>query len=52
MKNGKVVPVYTMKAYRGRRSIVPLILDPDPKCSEWSALRPGHVNPGKDPGIQ
>ena len=50
-KNGKV-PVHTMKAYSGRRRIVPLILDPDPRCSEWSALSPSHVNPGKDPCIQ
>jgi hypothetical protein len=24
---GKVVPVYAMKAYRGRRSMVPLVLN-------------------------
>ena len=41
-----------MKAYRGRRSIAPLILDPGPRCSEWSTSSPGHVNPGKTPGIQ
>ena len=44
-----VFPVHTMKAYRGRRRIAPLILDPGPRCSEWSTLRPGHVNPGKEP---
>jgi hypothetical protein len=43
---GKVVLVKAMKALRGRRGIVPLILNPALRGSEWSASRPDRFNPG------
>jgi len=42
---GRVVPVYAMMAYRGRRGAVPSILD----GGEGSASCPSHFTPRKEP---
>ena len=45
---GKVVPVHSIKAYRGRRGIAPLILNIGTKWKS-STSRPGRFTTGKQP---
>jgi hypothetical protein len=42
------IPFHTLKAYRGSRSIAPLIFNLDARC-EWLISHPSHFIPGKEP---
>jgi hypothetical protein len=45
VKEGKVVPVHTVKAYSGSRGIAPLILKIDTRWSEWPLHTPAALLP-------
>jgi len=46
---GNGVPVYAMKAYRGRRGIAPLILNLSVDGGKWLSSHLGHFTPRKEP---